>query len=112
MRDIIWQQHSPVVVNNIQDHRTVKFSAPHTQYDQPERIHFVSTNGTHLNSIKAGDHKLQKPQYIQNNINSTVHTNNTTSETKTSTATTTDKWSVAIDDNQNPQACYYIFLDS
>jgi len=103
MRDIIWQQHSPVVVNNVQDHRTVKFSAPHTQYDQPERIHFVSTNGTHLNSIKAGDHKLQKSQYIQNNINSTVHTNNTTSETRTSTATTTDKWSVAIDDNQNPQ---------
>lgn len=106
MRDIIWQQHSSVVVNSFQEQqRALKFSAcPAQQYDQPERIHFVSSVGTHLNSIQVGSNNssnLKKLNLVHSNISNSSIDSNSSSEISGSTSS--GKWSVVIDDNQNPK---------
>lgn len=104
MRDIIWQQQNTPVDSSYQNERKYKINERDRQYatDQPEKIHF-NVSPADVNSVNSG-FSTSKPISKINKSNQKESTGigvylNGNSDIAGG------KWSVATDDNQNPQVC-------
>nr|AFV31434.1 pumilio [Hydractinia echinata] len=102
MRDIIWQQQNTPVDSSYQNERKYKINERDRQYatDQPEKIHF-NVSPADVNSVNSG-FSTSKPISKINKSNQKESTGigvylNGNSDIAGG------KWSVATDDNQNPQ---------
>ena len=110
MTDIIWQQH-----NYHRSEPQKKLQQKHYGPEQPERIHFVSDD--HIRTLKFSTQDTAKNFSTVNIKNKPlVHPESTVNTTESVKAgqnllldrrtNPSNKWSVATDDNQNPQVCF------
>ena len=123
MRDIIWQQHGSEVVNSYHaGERNTKLTGGHYAADQPEQIHFnVVSSGGHVNAVRETQQHINS--FIKNNISVKSAEAATTSQPNSTdihsyllnggkSGVVGGKWSVAIDDNQNPQVSFKLTVTS
>lgn len=108
MHDIIWQQHDSTLNNYHKGERNQKATRKHYGVDQPEQIHFNVGTGL-VNSVQVDQQDFVKAKFIKNN---TLENKNNIKSSHNNinkfllhgkTGVADGKWSVAIDDNQNPQ---------
>ena len=117
MHDIIWQQHDSTLNNYHKGERNPKATRKHYGVEQPEQIHF--NVGTSLvNSVQVDQQDFVKTKFIKNNTSNLENKNIKSSHAANinkfllhgKTGVTDGKWSVAIDDNQNPQVITYRYF--